>query len=46
MQHLQLFDRVAIDFANRRVLFDVPRDVARAIRRNEARSRGFTTIGR
>ena len=32
MQHLALFDRVAIDFANRRVLFDVPRDIARALR--------------
>ena len=32
MQHLALFDRVAIDFANRRVMFDVPRDVARAMR--------------
>jgi predicted aspartyl protease len=32
MQHLALFDRVAIDFARKRVLFDVPRDVARAIR--------------
>lgn len=32
MQHLELFDRVAIDFANRRVMFDLPRDVARAMR--------------
>ena len=32
MQHLSLFDRVAIDFANQRILFDVPADVARAIR--------------
>ena len=39
MQHLALFDRVAIDFANRRVLFDVPRDVARAMR--ESRMKGF-----
>jgi predicted aspartyl protease len=39
MQHLALFDRVAIDFANRRVLFDVPPDVARAMR--DARMRGF-----
>lgn len=38
MQHLRLFDRVAIDFANRRVLFDVPRDVARALRRQRNRS--------
>lgn len=39
MQHLALFDRVAIDFANRRVLFDVPPDVARAMRKS--RIRGF-----
>ena len=39
MQHLALFDRVAIDFANRKVLFDVPRDVARAIRQN--RMKGY-----
>ncbi|MEQ5789147.1 aspartyl protease family protein [Erythrobacter sp. NFXS35] len=32
MQHLELFDRVAIDFANRRVMFDLPRDMARAVR--------------
>ncbi|WP_073977198.1 retroviral-like aspartic protease family protein [Erythrobacter donghaensis] len=32
MQHLALFDRVAIDFARRRVAFDVPADIARAIR--------------
>lgn len=32
MQHLALFDRVAIDFANRRVMFDVPRDLAKAMR--------------
>ena len=32
MQHLRLFDRVAIDFARQRVLFDVPRDVAKAMR--------------
>lgn len=32
MQHLGLFDRVAIDFAKQRVLFDLPRDIARAIR--------------
>jgi len=38
MQHLRLFDRVAIDFSRRQVLFDVPRDVARAMRR--LRSRG------
>jgi predicted aspartyl protease len=39
MNHLALFDRVAIDFANRRVMFDVPPDVARAMRQN--RARGF-----
>ena len=39
MQHLALFDRVAIDFANRRVMFDVPADVARAMR--QSRNRGF-----
>lgn len=39
MQHLELFNRVAIDFANRRVLFDVPADVARVMR--ESRMRGF-----
>lgn len=33
MQHLKMFDRVAIDFAKQRILFDVPRDVARALRR-------------
>lgn len=32
MQHLALFDRVAIDFSRQRILFDVPRDVARAMR--------------
>ncbi len=39
MQHLRMFDRVAIDFSRQRILFDVPRDVARAMRRN--RIRGF-----
>ena len=39
MQHLKMFDRVAIDFSNSRILFDVPRDVARAMRR--ARQTGF-----
>ncbi len=33
MQHLKMFDRVAIDFSNKRILFDVPRDVARELRR-------------
>ncbi len=32
MQHLALFDRVAIDFSRRRILFDVPPDIARAMR--------------
>ena len=32
MQHLALFDRVAIDFARQRILFDVPRDIAKAMR--------------
>lgn len=32
MQHLALFDRVAIDFARKRILFDVPADTARALR--------------
>lgn len=32
MQHLRLFERVAIDFANRRIMFDLPRDVAAAQR--------------
>ncbi len=32
MQHLRLFDRVAIDFANSRILFDLPRDVTAAQR--------------
>lgn len=35
MQHLKIFDRIAIDFANQRILFDVPRDVARALRRQK-----------
>ena len=39
MQHLKMFDRVAIDFANQRILFDVPRDIAREMRR--ARQSGF-----
>jgi predicted aspartyl protease len=32
MQHLALFDRVAIDFARQRILFDIPQDLARAMR--------------
>jgi predicted aspartyl protease len=32
MQHLALFDRVAIDFERQRIAFDVPSDIARAMR--------------
>lgn len=32
MQHLALFDRVAIDFERQRIMFDVPADIARALR--------------
>lgn len=32
MQHLALFDRIAIDFSRQRILFDIPSDVARAMR--------------
>lgn len=32
MQHLALFDRVAIDFDRKRIAFDVPADVAAAMR--------------
>jgi len=39
MQHLALFDRVLIDFERKRILFDVPSDIARAIR--EAKRAGF-----
>ena len=42
MQHLALFDRVAINFANRRVMFDVPPEIARAMRQN--RRRGFSPL--
>ncbi|MBV7259102.1 aspartyl protease family protein [Erythrobacter crassostreae] len=35
MQHLKIFDRVAIDFANKRIMFDVPRDIARALRKSK-----------
>ncbi|MEQ8772870.1 MAG: aspartyl protease family protein, partial [Erythrobacter sp.] len=38
MQHLKIFDRVAIDFTTQRVLFDLPRDVARALRRARRRT--------
>ncbi|MEP5936688.1 MAG: retroviral-like aspartic protease family protein [Erythrobacter sp.] len=33
MQHLKMFDRVAIDFSKQRILFDVPRHVERDLRR-------------
>lgn len=42
MQHLRIFDRVAIDFSDNRILFDVPRDVARAMRRARLRGGGRT----
>lgn len=32
MQHLALFDRVAIDFTRQRIAFDLPQDIARALR--------------
>lgn len=38
MQHLELFDRVAIDFARKRVLFDVPPGLARELRERRGRS--------
>ncbi|MEM8726759.1 MAG: aspartyl protease family protein [Pseudomonadota bacterium] len=40
MQHLKMFDRVAIDFSSQRVLFDVPREVERQMR-NASGSRRF-----
>jgi len=33
IQQLRMFDRVAVDFSHKRVLFDVPREVARELRR-------------
>jgi hypothetical protein len=36
MQHLRMFDRVAIDFSKQRILFDVPRDVERKLRKRHA----------
>ena len=39
MSHLKMFDRVAIDFSNQRILFDVPRNIAREMRR--MRQSGF-----
>ncbi len=44
MQHLRMFDRVAIDFSSQRILFDVPRDVARQLRRQ--RQRNFNALAR
>lgn len=34
MEHLKLFDRIAIDFAKQRIMFDLPRNVTRTIARN------------
>lgn len=42
MQHLKMFDRIAIDFASQRILFDVPRSVARELRRARSLGRGFS----
>lgn len=39
MDHLRMFDRVAIDFAEQRILFDVPRAVERELKRNRRASR-------
>jgi hypothetical protein len=36
MQHLKIFDRIAIDFSQQRILFDLPRDVGRDYRRSRA----------
>ncbi len=36
MQHLRMFDRVAIDFSKQRILFDLPRDVERKFRKRHA----------
>lgn len=41
MNHLRLFDRVAIDFAEKRILFDVPRKVARELRHSRRTGRIF-----
>ncbi|KWV91022.1 aspartyl protease family protein [Erythrobacter sp. YT30] len=41
MQHLKMFDRVAIDFSRQRILFDVPRDIAREMRRARRNSYSF-----
>ncbi len=39
MNHLRMFDRVAIDFSKQRVMFDVPREIERALRRDRRRGR-------
>lgn len=39
MDHLRMFDRVAIDFSKQRILFDLPREVARELRRSRRGSR-------
>lgn len=39
MDHLRLFDRVAIDFSKQSILFDLPRDVARKFRRLQRNTR-------
>lgn len=36
MQHLRMFDRVAIDFAKRRILFDLPRNTRTRYKENYA----------
>ncbi len=41
MQHLKMFDRVAIDFSRQRILFDIPRDIARQMRRSRRNSYSF-----
>lgn len=44
MEHLKLFDRVAIDFRERRIAFDIPRDVAKAMKRVNLDSYADTRI--
>lgn len=34
MEHIKVFDRIAIDFATQRILFDLPRDAKRTFARN------------
>ncbi|MEL7447473.1 MAG: retroviral-like aspartic protease family protein [Pseudomonadota bacterium] len=43
MEHLKMFDRVAIDFTRQRVLFDLPRKVARDLRRAKRNTLGAAT---